>query len=199
MEGRSTGSAENKNEVIELPLPQNEYLQQRERILKIFNRAREDAIDRIREGNTGKVTMGNKEDVISKLNYTVVMVENRSDKALAITYSHRNPPEIVFFVMKVYKLTDNDIYEISLHELAHVLTPNERHNTLWKYTYEGIGGNRPLSRFFIPAGKHYHYHIPVGVSAMTGRIRYRNYIGDELFKQKHPELDKYITEVTESR
>ena len=198
MEGRSTGSAENKNEVIELPLPTPEFNQQSKRILDIYEKAKEDAIRRIREGNTGKVIIGNAEDSIARLNSVIAIVSNRSNKALAVTYSHRKPPEIEFFVMKVYKLTDNDIYEISLHELAHVLTPNERHNTVWKYTYEGIGGNRPLSRFFIPAGKHYHYHIPVGVSAMTGRIRYRNYIGDEVFKQKHPDLDQYITEVTES-
>ena len=181
-----------------MPLPTPEFNQQSNRILNIYEKAKEDAIRRIREGNTGKVIIGNAEDSIARLNSVIAIVDNRSAKPLAVTYSHRNPPEIVFYVMKVYKLTDNDIYEISLHELAHVLTPNEKHNTLWKYTYEGIGGNRPLSRYFIPAGKHYHYHIPIGYSAVTGRIKYRNYIGDEVFKQKHPELDKCIIQVTES-
>ena len=181
-----------------MPLSYPEYLEQRTRIIKIFNKAREDAIERIREGNTGKITMGNSLDSISKLNSVIMLVENRSHKAYAVTYQHRRPMEIVFYAMRTYKLTDADIYEISLHELAHVLVSEQGHSILWKYTYEGIGGNRPLVRYFLPAGKHYHYHIPVGMNPMTGRLRYRNFIADEVYKQKHPDLDKYIIQVTES-
>ena len=181
-----------------MQLPSPEFYRQSTRILDIYQKAKENAIRRIREGNTGKVTMGNVENIISRINDVVVVVDNKSHKAYAVTYQHRKPMEIVFYAVRMYKLTDADIYEISLHELAHVLVPQEGHGTLWKYTYEGIGGNRPLVKYFLPAGKHYHYHIPIGMNPTTGRIRYRNFIVDEVYKQKHPDLDKYIIQVTES-
>lgn len=182
-----------------MSVSKQEYERQEQRILKIFDEARANTIRLIKNNpkNVMKNITYNPEKWISDLRHTSVEILNRKKREiLATTFSSDNPltfPEVVFYNSSFEK-TDEDLYQISLHEIAHVLTPNYGHSYVWQTVLTAIGFTRPPVKYLVKAGKHYTYKIPVRTNAVTGRTTYRTMILDQKYKNEHPENDKYIVE-----
>lgn len=174
---------------------EQDFYREKERIIRIFNEAKQNTINLIETSTKNLAGF----DInfmrprwISLLKETRVDVRERTTRRLASTFTGKKPyPEVIFYGNALYK-TDSDIYEISLHELAHVMLPYLGHSDAWKALYTAIGAKRPPSRTFIPSGKNYMYRYPIGISSRTGAIRYKIVLMSQKYKDAHPNEDKYI-------